>query len=550
VTWAALLQHFLHFFIFLLVCAAAIFLFRWGFPRFIPAARVLASVFLGAHALTLVMGETLEPPTAFARWFWHLNTEWNFASTLAATQFALVGAIALCIAWFSVRRPPWQRVYFVGVAAFFIYLGWDEFSLIHEWFHDWKFYYLAAGVALIVMTTAVFRRSENRDKLFAACIPLGLALAAGGATIFDLYSIDCRSWGMIFIFGECVEILSMEESLESLGIWVALVGALGLFSNLSPRPKLFYRRALYTLPAFLVILLLSSGAIQSVSQQAAVTGSAVLESGVELQGYKIEKDKHAIRVHLFLTPSGWDFDGLGFSIAFVDQDQLDVIAVRDAYADTQLEFLLAPGYLPVYRQWVELDISEDAPRNRALLTVLTFWLESSGEFVEQKVLSSDINMLGNTHLVLHEFVIRSPSETAALAALATFDNGFKLEAVELPQRARAGEIMPVTVSWRSEAKGDGDYIQFLHLAHEESGSLFACDQQPLGNRLPTSFWYTGLADSELWECLLPADLAPGPYAVFTGLYHVRDHERLPARGVDGSLFRDARVPLGNLIVIN
>ena len=72
------------------------------------------------------------------------------------------------------------------------------------------------------------------------------------------------------------------------------------------------------------------------------------------------------------------------------------------------------------------------------------------------------------------------------------------------------------------------------------------DQQPLGPRLPTRLWYSGLADSETWRVPLPADVAPGRYAVYTGLYRANDKERLPAVGADGALFPDARIPLANL----
>ena len=49
-------------------------------------------------------------------------------------------------------------------------------------------------------------------------------------------------------------------------------------------------------------------------------------------------------------------------------------------------------------------------------------------------------------------------------------------------------------------------------------------------------WYSGLADSETWQVPLPADLAPGRYSVFTGLYRARDQERIPASDAKGSAF--------------
>ena len=91
-------------------------------------------------------------------------------------------------------------------------------------------------------------------------------------------------------------------------------------------------------------------------------------------------------------------------------------------------------------------------------------------------------------------------------------------------------------------------MQFLHLGHEETGDWWVYDQQPLGDRLPTRLWYSGLADSEVWQAPLPADLAPGRYEVFTGLYRTRDQERIPASDADGERWLDGRVPLGMIVI--
>ena len=89
---------------------------------------------------------------------------------------------------------------------------------------------------------------------------------------------------------------------------------------------------------------------------------------------------------------------------------------------------------------------------------------------------------------------------------------------------------------------------FYILVTKRSGEWWIYDQEPLGARLPTRLWYGGLADSEIWEVTLPADLAPGRYNVFTGLYRVSDRERLPVSDAQGTPFVDNRAPLGALII--
>ena len=150
-------------------------------------------------------------------------------------------------------------------------------------------------------------------------------------------------------------------------------------------------------------------------------------------------------------------------------------------------------------------------------------------------------------MILGELVLPAPA-TAPATPIALFDNGFALAAVDLPEQARAGEELPLSFSWTANDSDGEDYSQFLHFGHAESGDWWVYDQPPLGLRLPTRLWYQGLADSENWQVPLPADLAPGRYAVFTGLYRVRDQERLPVTDAAGNDWLDGRVALGSIII--
>ncbi|MDE2636077.1 MAG: hypothetical protein OXI30_06900 [Chloroflexota bacterium] len=242
---------------------------------------------------------------------------------------------------------------------------------------------------------------------------------------------------------------------------------------------------------------------------------------------------------------------LGFSVHLVDQDSERSIARRDEWADRQHGvWLFGPEYAPLFRQRMDLELDENSPTNRAFWIVLTIWRKKAGAFVRQAVLASDLPLLGERQVILDELVL--PRERAASIApaptLAEFQNGFALEAVQLPERAQAGESLSIPISWRASERGLEDHAQFLHFGHEESGEWWTFDQAPLGDRLPTRLWYSGLADSEIWQVALPADLAAGRYAIFTGLYRMRDKERVIAWGADKKPYPDARIPLGNIVV--
>ena len=129
-----------------------------------------------------------------------------------------------------------------------------------------------------------------------------------------------------------------------------------------------------------------------------------------------------------------------------------------------------------------------------------------------------------------------------------FSNGFVLQAASIPERAQAGEELEVTFRWGTESAGSEDWTQFLHFEHDESGSFWNEDQMPLGLRLPTRLWYAGLQASEAWRFTIPADLQPGRYSIYSGLYRLSDLQRLGVTLADGTQPADARIPLGTILI--
>ncbi len=340
-----------------------------------------------------------------------------------------------------------------------------------------------------------------------------------------------------------------EESLEFLGIWLVLLGALGHFSLAVPALKPRVRRVLYALPALWILLLVHNAFIPRLELSLlAQPASVEFESGLRLHGYRIDKKDGAYVLRLYPSAKRRDYIGKGFSAHLVDQVSGDSVASRDRHASRQAGLLAAPGYSHVYRQWMELEIPPGTATNRALSLVLTLWHDINGEFLRHRILSSDLKLLGDAQVVLGELVLRANSPASTSPPLARFENGFSLGAVDLPKVARAGENLVIPFTWRSSENSREDHAQFLHLGNVETGEWVVYDQQPLGARLPTRSWYPGLADSETWQVPLPADLAPGHYQVFTGLYRMGDQERVPATDADGRRFIDARVPLGSLVI--
>ncbi len=536
-------------FIFLLYVPACVISFWQLIPRLSRNAARLASLMLVAQLLVIVVSLELDATSQFDKWLWDFHEEWNIPATLASTQLAVVGGVALITAWLARARHALFRFYLAATGCVFVFLGLDEYLALHEFFEAWERYYIALGLAVVAATLYVAWRSTKRTWIWHFCLLFGLALSVLGAMVFNALPRTCDSLGPIFLHG-CLEFYFQEECLELLGIWLTLVAMLGHFSDSVPTPRRLARVLLYALPILWILLLLLNSLIPRLELRLiAKPASVAYESDIYLNGYTLENLGESSRVRLFVSAPQRKYLGLGYSIHLVDQVSGESVAGFDEWGDRQHGlWLLGPHYAPVHGQWMEVRLPPGAPTNRALSVVLTLWRKKGGQFKPYNVRASDQPLLNEAQVALGERVLTAESSASQAAPLALFDNGFALAAVDLPKSASPGDALSIPFTWRSDVDSQEDHVQFLHFGREDSGEWFVYDQQPLGARLPSRLWYSGLADSETWSVPLPADLAPGRYAVFTGLYRARDQERVPAANVDGEPWLDARVPLGYVTI--
>ena len=528
-----------------------------------PYAR-LASAMLAAQIIVIVLAIGLRPASKFETWLWSLDQEWNIPSTLASAQLALVAGAALLTAWLAKARSVLQRLYLGGIGLLFLFLAWDEYYAFHEGIANWEGYFSALGALVALATVIVAFRGPRRARIWHWCLLTGLAMSAIGGILLNGQPPICDRVGFLSLYG-CLWPHNYEETLEFLGIWLALVAVLGHLSLAVPKPRPLVRRSLYLLPALWILLLVHHAFIPQLELRfLAEPASVQFESGLRLQGYRMDYNDYAYIIRLYPSARRRDYVGKGFSVHLVDQVSGDSVASRDRHVSRQFGLLSAPGYTHVYRQQLAIEPPPRAVANRALSVVLTLWHDIDGDFLRKKVLSSDRQLLSETQVLLGELVLPAKSPAPTTPPVAQFANGFALGPVDLPERAHAGDDLVILFAWHSSENGQEDHVQFLHLGYVsppgeggsveggaqsvESAAWFVYDQEPLGPRLPTRLWYSGLGDSETWQVPLPADLAPGHYQVFTGLYRTRDQERVPATDADGTAFVDARVPLGALVI--
>ena len=376
------------------------------FPRLSPTCARIAGLFLAAQALVIILALELRPSISPEWWLWDLNREYNIASTLASTQLALVGGVALVAAGLARDQPAWRRLYLIAIAAVFLILAWDEYYALHEQLRHWKRYYAALGTAIALSTVVVGFHSPRRAWIWHICLLTGLAISGTGAIVFEELPTTCGNVGWLFLDG-CLEISVWEEGVEYLGVWLAMTAMLGALSDEVPNPRLRIRVLLYALPALWIVPLYFLSLIPQLElQNRARPVSVEFESGLRLRGYHIDSIAGATEIRLYVSAKRGEYEGIGYSLLLVDQTSRDTVASVDKRADPLPGFwMLPPGASPIYRHSMDLVYPPESPSNRALWITLSIWREKSGEHSHLRILTSDLQQLNEEQVILSELAL-------------------------------------------------------------------------------------------------------------------------------------------------
>lgn len=266
--------------------------FRYLLPGLSSSARALATGLLVSQALVIGISIVGSPSSGYEEWLWHLDGEFNIPAVLASTQLAVCAGVALMTAWLGKTVPAWQRVYFVALGGILLYWGVDEYFKIHEYIWNWHIQYALHGVILTLATVLVAFRSPRRARSGHLLIVCGLALTASGAILVERLPLlepsqVCGELGFVRL-DPCWLTFSIEEALEFVGIWLALVGVLGLLSTKQPIPRPWNRLAHYVLPLVWLCLLLAYSVSPVIELMlGARPADAEYASGIHLSGYTV-----------------------------------------------------------------------------------------------------------------------------------------------------------------------------------------------------------------------------------------------------------------------
>ena len=525
--------------------------FRSGskFPK--PVLR-LATLFLSFQILLIVINIVMAQTGTdlFPRNLWHLDLETSIPSINSTVQLFLLSSLCF-LTGFATGKASWtERVYWFGLGLGLATMTLFEFDVISKYIVSRKW---VAPFVVILGATSLFmflRKNYDDRRLFLLLLLGGLAMWAYGVLNLDYVYIDG------------INVAPLEETLESLGIIVALASVTGYATRIVPvtlnRRKMLLINLCLT-SAVMVILLLGSLVwedreyveIRFLGKHFGRSITVDVDDGaLALRGWSTGSLSAGTipRVHLWLHTTRLLNNDIGFTIQLLDQESKAVIEETNKRSDRKAD-QWESGIRHYFTQKILFALPEDIPTNRALWLLLSFWEIEENGFSLLPIDSNDYPLLSETHIILDEVVFPETVTSASLAdAPGRFANGFVLHDVAFPDQARAGGELAIRFTWGAERNGSEDLIQFLHFFHVESGAYQVVDQMPLGLRLPTRLWYAGLQASEAWRFTLPADLQPGRYAIYSGLYRLSDLQRLSVILADGTQPADSRIPLGTILI--
>lgn len=120
-----------------------------------------------------------------------------------------------------------------------------------------------------------------------------------------------------------------------------------------------------------------------------------------------------------------------------------------------------------------------------------------------------------------------------------------------PIYAAPGDVIDLTLEWKSLASAEESYTIFVHLIDLANRPILSLDYTPLGGATPTHLWFPkwlpGQQMLDPYRMELPADLPPGHYLIEVGLYEMTGRRRLIMSDANGNHIGD-RYILGSVIV--
>ena len=125
---------------------------------------------------------------------------------------------------------------------------------------------------------------------------------------------------------------------------------------------------------------------------------------------------------------------------------------------------------------------------------------------------------------------------------ATFGPAIALDYTPISVTVRPGDVVGVPPTWRALASPGMRYAVFVHVRDADGYPLIQNDGDPVNGDYPTDLWRPGDVIADPRTLLVRADMPPGRYPVFVGLYDRDTGKRVPVQDAAGR-------PLGDSLLV-
>ncbi len=180
----------------------------------------------------------------------------------------------------------------------------------------------------------------------------------------------------------------------------------------------------------------------------------------------------------------------------------DGLPVRSRVIHTDL-------FRPGEEAWYDFPIMPYPDARKGAYDISVRWLDGSREVIAGRIKVP----LGTT--------------ANAYAQVVPLSSGIGVELLSQPLEACIGATTTITVNWRGGDPISIDYSAFVHVRDDAGNVIAQHDGQPRDGSYPTSVWSNGEVIPDGHTIAIPADIAPGSYAIVVGLYDPHTGARLP-----------------------
>jgi hypothetical protein len=131
-----------------------------------------------------------------------------------------------------------------------------------------------------------------------------------------------------------------------------------------------------------------------------------------------------------------------------------------------------------------------------------------------------------------------------------FGNVLRLRGYHLEREsAHPGESVALTVYWQAMEKPSQLYAVFNHLRASDNSTLWHGDSWPQAGLYTTDHWSKNEVVAETYTIVIPENIAPGEYPLYTGVYDPFTGDRLPAMSLHGERLLNDEFILFRLTVL-